>query len=93
MDLVEHDVLGLVDDGRTPEQHVPLYFSSHDDAQCVRVDGHITCHQAYLVFAEDEAEFAQFLVGQGFDRRGLNDPLVVFESKCYSLDCHSCFTS
>ena len=58
VDLVEHNLFGLVDNGRTPEQHVTVYLRSHDDAECVGVDRHVSRHEAHLVFTENKTEFA-----------------------------------
>jgi hypothetical protein len=61
-----------------PVQHGPQDLCGHDEATGRGVDGDVTRHQPDV--GEDLAEVAKLLVGQCFERRRVDDALVVAEA-------------
>ena len=70
---------------------VTTYFSSHDETRGRGVDGDITGHQAYVV--ELFEQISVLLIAQGFDRRGVDDTLLVTQGHGDSVQCDHCLTS
>mmetsp|Transcript_50732 Transcript_50732/g.82345 ORF Transcript_50732/g.82345 Transcript_50732/m.82345 type:complete len:260 (+) Transcript_50732:216-995(+) len=70
---------------RAPVQHGPQDFCGHDHAGRMWVDGHITCHQAYIL--ELVLKVPVLLVTQGLNGRGVDDPLLVSKSHGDGILC------
>lgn len=72
-------------------QIVSQNFSSHDNATSLRIHRNITSDDTYRI--ELFGELSIFLVGKGFDWRGVDNFPFVFQSQSDTILRHYCFTS
>lgn len=70
-----------------PVQHGPQDLGSHDEATGRGVDGDVARHQPHV--GEDLAEITKLLVGQRFERRRVDDTLVVAEAGGDGVSAHN----
>ena len=77
VDLVEDRKVGVEESLGVLEHRVPEDLGGHDDQRCIRVEGQVAGHQPdvdAVLF-----EVAKLLVGQSFDRTGVDGAATEFD--------------